>query len=192
MLGSRDSEVAMIIKDEEFETHKMNNVDYESGKFSGSLRRLLMGEHLGIFKVNANGNSNNNNSDSSSPNESFNEVTVQIDKVDDPVSDEFWNHIWNATARNNTEIYEEVFPVLPSDEVRMLSQIPDYMAKDKLHRTDPSLARLKLEQIDGHLVNLPLHFLIDETVLSNNYNAHDHLIPQIVYTWFGFFVAVVT
>ncbi|XP_017491501.1 PREDICTED: phospholipase D1-like, partial [Rhagoletis zephyria] len=50
MLGSRDSEVAVIIEDEEFDTsYLMNGKPYRSGRFAGSLRRMLMREHLGIY-----------------------------------------------------------------------------------------------------------------------------------------------
>lgn len=53
LLGSRDSEIAVVISDEEFDTNGvMNGERYDSGKFSGSLRRTLMREHLGLMTSN--------------------------------------------------------------------------------------------------------------------------------------------
>lgn len=47
MLGSRDSEIAVIIRDEEYVDGVMNGSSYKSGVFAGGLRRLLFREHLG-------------------------------------------------------------------------------------------------------------------------------------------------
>lgn len=47
MLGTRDSEIAVIIRDEEFEAGHMDGKCYKSGLFAGRLRRLLFKEHLG-------------------------------------------------------------------------------------------------------------------------------------------------
>lgn len=47
MLGTRDSEMAVIIRDEEYYDGKMNGESYKAGVFAGGLRRQLFGEHLG-------------------------------------------------------------------------------------------------------------------------------------------------
>lgn len=170
MLGNRDSEVAVYLEDEEFEGHIMNGKPYKSGRFAGSLRRMLMREHLGIYKK------------STSPDLSQTmQERLKLDAVNDPVSDHFWNDVWNATARTNTAIYEQVFHVIPTDEIKSVSQISEYINKAKLYKVDIAKAQERLKSIQGHLVNLPLEFLIKELV-PVNYSAQDHFIPQIIWT----------
>lgn len=163
LLGMRDSEVCVIIEDEEFERHTMNGQTYRAGKFSGSLRRLLMAEHLGLYK------------------HGHGQLTADISLVEDPISDYFWHNVWNRAAAENTRIFEEVFAVIPSDEIRTLANIGPYMDMPKLGKIDPEKAKLRLETIQGHLVQLPLDFLVDESDRSAG-NAQDHIIPQVVWT----------
>lgn len=49
MLGTRDSEVAVIIRDVKFENGMMNKEFYPSGLFAGRLRKFLFQEHLGCL-----------------------------------------------------------------------------------------------------------------------------------------------
>ena len=171
MLGFRDSEVAVIIEDEEFEIRPMNNKPYKSGKFAGSLRRMLMREHLGIYKK--------------SPELTpliQDKLKLNLDSVNDPVSEHFWNNIWNETARSNTMIYEQVFPVIPTNEIKSFAQIPEYINKAKLCKVDKCKAEERLTTIKGHLVYLPLEFLIKETTPIFNYSPQDHFIPQVIWT----------
>ena len=47
MLGNRDSEVAIIVRDTEFVKSRMNGKEYLAGKFAFEMRQRLMREHLG-------------------------------------------------------------------------------------------------------------------------------------------------
>ncbi|OTF74092.1 phospholipase D1-like protein [Euroglyphus maynei] len=162
MLGNRDSEVCVIIEDQEYDFYFMDQKPYKSGKFSGSLRRMLMREHLGIYKQNKE------------------DMLKMTDLVNDPISDHFWNEIWNARAKENTEIYEKVFPVMPTDDVRKLSDINTYLGREKLYKTDETKAEEMLSLVKGHLVMLPLQFLAEEIQII--YSAQDRFIPQIIWT----------
>lgn len=51
MIGKRDSEIAAIITDNEFEDGRMNGKKYPSGVFAGRLRKYLFKEHLGMYLV---------------------------------------------------------------------------------------------------------------------------------------------
>ncbi|KAL3228899.1 Phospholipase D1 [Nakaseomyces bracarensis] len=46
-LGSRDSEVAMVVRDTDLVKSSMNNKEYYAGRFAWELRQRLMREHLG-------------------------------------------------------------------------------------------------------------------------------------------------
>lgn len=51
MIGKRDSEIAAIIMDEEYEDGRMNGKKYPSGIFAGRLRKYLFKEHLGRLSI---------------------------------------------------------------------------------------------------------------------------------------------
>jgi len=157
MLGQRDSEVAVVISDEEFESSIMNGQPYDSGKFCGSLRRMLMREHLGLFK-------------------SKSDIDIR-----DPICDKFYKDVWIATAAKNSSIYEKVFAVVPTDEVRSFSQLKEYLSKPKLANTDENEAKKCLDKIRGHLVLTPLFFLCDED-LTPSWGTQEKLMPETVWT----------
>uniref|UniRef100_A0A452YXX4 Phospholipase n=1 Tax=Aegilops tauschii subsp. strangulata TaxID=200361 RepID=A0A452YXX4_AEGTS len=50
LLGSRDSEIAVVIEDKEVVNSKMDGRHWEAGKFSLSLRLSLWAEHLGLHR----------------------------------------------------------------------------------------------------------------------------------------------
>ncbi len=83
MLGYRDSEIDVIIEDQERIAGKMNGKPHKVGEFSHSLRCRLIKEHLGILKG----------------------LNVDID-VSDPISQHFLKNL-TKTATRNTRIYED-------------------------------------------------------------------------------------
>lgn len=52
MVGKRDSEIAVVITDEEYEEGRINGEVFPSGVFAGQLRRFLFKEHLGLIEPN--------------------------------------------------------------------------------------------------------------------------------------------
>ena len=56
--------------------------------------------------------------------------------VDDPCSDEFYEH-FRRIARNNALIYEEVFNTLPTNRIRLFTDVEDYTKRPKLKENDP-------------------------------------------------------
>ncbi|XP_011308868.1 phospholipase D2 [Fopius arisanus] len=140
MIASRDSEIAVIIHDEEFTEGRMNQCSYPCGRFAGSLRKQLFKEHLGIMWA------------------------KERASVDDPIRHSFWSGLWKARSLNNTEIYEEVFHCIPSDQATNFSTLRAYQNEPGLCQADPAAAREMLMGVKGHLVDLPLRFLAEETL----------------------------
>ncbi|XP_017794602.1 PREDICTED: phospholipase D2 [Habropoda laboriosa] len=138
MIATRDSEIAVIIHDREFEDGRMNDIPFPCGKFAGSLRKQLISEHLGLFKTNE-----------------------DID-VTDMIRRSFYRDVWCARSNRNTEIYEKVFHCIPTDKVVNFSMLRQYQDEEPLCLTDPLLAQEMVEQIKGHLVTMPLKFLCNE------------------------------
>lgn len=158
LLGSRDSEIGVVIEDKEFINSSMSGKPWNAGKFALSLRLSLWCEHLGLR---------------------CDEVT----RICDPVVDATYKDIWMATAKTNTMIYQDVFSCVPSDLIHSRAafrQSTSYW-KEKLGHTtiDLGIAPEKLEayqngnpkdtdpmerlkSVRGHLVSYPLDFMCHE------------------------------
>jgi hypothetical protein len=91
MMGDRDSEIALVIQDMQFEDGHMNERPYKRGVSAGALRMQLFREHLGL---------------------SDDDVSVA-----DPTSERTWQRIRNV-SQNNTKIFESVFDCAPSNKMR--------------------------------------------------------------------------
>ncbi|XP_039838739.1 phospholipase D zeta 1-like isoform X2 [Panicum virgatum] len=74
LLGSRDSEVAVVVEDKEVVNSKMDGRPWEAGKFSLSLRLSLWAEHLGLRPG-------------------------EVSHIMDPIDDSTFKNIWMATAK---------------------------------------------------------------------------------------------
>ncbi|XP_072974720.1 phospholipase D zeta 1 isoform X1 [Typha angustifolia] len=90
LLGSRDSEIGVLIEDKEFVSSRMNGRPWKAGRFSLSLRLSLWSEHLGLRQG-------------------------EISQIIDPVDNTTYKDIWMATAKTNTMIYQDVFSCIPND-----------------------------------------------------------------------------
>ncbi|KAK8961233.1 Phospholipase D p1 [Platanthera guangdongensis] len=90
LLGSRDSEIGVVIEDKEFVNSSMSGKLWNAGKFSLSLRLSLWSEHLGLH-------------------------SDEVAQIRDPVVDATYRDIWMATAKTNTMIYQDVFSCVPND-----------------------------------------------------------------------------
>ncbi|KAH9605692.1 hypothetical protein KSS87_017137 [Heliosperma pusillum] len=74
LLGSRDSEIGVLIEDKEVITSRMGGKPWKAGKFTLSLRLSLWAEHLGLRPG-------------------------EIPLIYDPVADTTYKDIWMATAK---------------------------------------------------------------------------------------------
>ncbi len=113
MLGKRDSEVAVLIKDEEFVDNSFGNIKVKSGKYAFTLRQKIFKLHLGIY---------------------FNNPK-QIN-VNDCVSDEFY-HMFKSVSKQNTMLYDEVFRCLPSNNILTFNDLKSYPKLPCLNKTNP-------------------------------------------------------
>jgi len=126
MIGKRDSEIAAILKDEHFEESRMNGKKYRSGVFAGRLRKYLFKEHLGLLDPDAERQS--------------------ID-ITDPVVDQFWHGTWRRISNRNTEIYDEVFKCIPTNNIRTFANLRKYQEDPPLCKSDPEIATKRITNI---------------------------------------------
>ena len=163
MLGDRDSEFAVIINEkQELENKKtgkkyiMNGIsNYNATNFAVEFRKALMAEHLGIS---------------------------QDDPIlDDPVSNQLYSLFINR-ARNNTEIYHDLFACYPDDSFvsfKSLKQAQETKKSEKAEDLLDKYNKMK-EKIVGHIVEFPLLFLKDENLGTSL--SKEFFIPEINFT----------
>ncbi|KAI5572374.1 hypothetical protein BDE02_10G007900 [Populus trichocarpa] len=176
LLGSRDSEIGVLIEDKEFVDSLMGGKPWKAGKFALSLRLSLWSEHLGLH-------------------------AKEIHKVIDPVIESTYKDRWMSTAKTNTMIYQDVFSCVPSDLIHTRAALRQSTAfwKDRLGHTtiDLGIAPQKLESyqngdikntdplerlksVRGHLVSFPLDFMCKED-LRPVFNESEYYASQVFY-----------
>ncbi|CAG9562934.1 unnamed protein product [Danaus chrysippus] len=162
MIGTRDSEIAVLLQDEQFEDGTMGGKPFPSGKLVGGLRKKLFREHLGLLDID------------------LERIGLNIE---DPCSEEFYKGVWQARSRLNTEIYEEVFHTLPSDSVHTFAELKKYQEEnsESLWHRDPALANRKIDLIQGYLVDFPLNFLCNEVLTPKN-TTMEGMLPTSLWT----------
>jgi phospholipase D1/2 len=183
-LGTHDSEIAVVIEDQDPIKTTMNGRPFTASKFATTLRGQLYRKHLGLLP--------DQQPDSFTPNWTpINRDPQQYDwdspadrLVADPMSTGFWD-LWTHTARTNTEVFNKVFHPVPTDLVRNWDQykaffsrhfiIPGVEKSDEEKRGrvkyghvvreefPGGVAEVKewLGRVRGSLVEMPLEFLID-------------------------------
>ncbi|XP_051544488.1 phospholipase D2-like isoform X2 [Myxocyprinus asiaticus] len=156
MLGSRDSELAVLVEDEERVPSVMNGEEYQAGPLALALRKECFSVLLGA---------------KSDPALS----------IDDPVSDHFFINVWNKIAQSNAAIYEKVFRCLPLDSIHSLRELMEHVNTENLSLTDPEKASQELQAIRGILVHFPLHFLCEENLLPS-LKSKEGMVPTEVWT----------
>ncbi|KAL8490601.1 hypothetical protein ACS0TY_022561 [Phlomoides rotata] len=175
LLGSRDSEIGVLIEDKEFVDSWIGGKPWKAGKFASSLRLSLWSEHIGL-------------------------EAGEVNQIRDPVIDSTYKDIWMATAKTNTMIYQDVFSCIPNDLIHTRISLRQCMnlwrvklghtttdlgiAPDKLEGfqdgdvtgTDP-MERLK--SVKGHLVSFPLDFLCKEDLRPVFNESEFYASPQV-------------
>jgi phospholipase D1/2 len=166
--GDGDSEIALVVEDDDMINSSMNGVPYPVGRFAATLRRQLYKEHLGLIPP--------QDCDSRRPTVT-NEMrpapfppsdmtdTEEDRLVADPLIQET-DQLWKETARRNREIFTEIFQILPTNLVQNASAYDLFIPKGKVGHVVKGipLSRVKdrLSLVRGSLVECPLEFLIEE------------------------------
>ncbi|KAK5085223.1 hypothetical protein LTR05_004503 [Lithohypha guttulata] len=190
MLGTHDSEIALIINDPAPIQTTMAGRPWQASRFATSLRRQLFRKHLGLLRP----------QDMQRPDDNFLPVGVpnvydwgspEDHIVSDPLSDAFQS-LWNSRARQNTVAFRKAFRAVPDDEVNSWNEYKEFYeyyfapsdaqagAKDPKKKQAPrveyghvvrsdfpgGVRELKelLSTIKGTLVEMPLCFLQNEDI----------------------------
>ena len=156
MLGTRDSEYAVLIKESKKLKTKMDEKDYDAANFAHSFRVNLFAEHLGL-----------------SPKDPV---------LSDPLSDEFLKLV-QKTAHNNTLMYRKLWGCYPDDQYLSFKDLREHKtatSKEDLDQLRNNYAKEKGEII-GHAVEFPLEFLKNEN-LGIKFFSVENIVPEKNFT----------
>ena len=151
MTGDRDSEFAVIYKENTVLPSIMDGKPYKASGFAKSLRVSIWQEHFGI-----------ENSD--------------IGILNDPLSDDLYK-LMNQRAETNSSIYFDLFKCYPDDAFKTFRDIPKIPEKtgEELEKFIEEYNEKK-KGIVGHAVKFPLYFLKDE-ILERSFYSAEMLVP---------------
>jgi len=102
-------------------------------------------------------------------------LNFQDEEVEDPL-DPALNERMDAIAKINTRVFREVFACYPDDEVTKLQEVKEFKETRNLDRYDELAG-----QIQGNIVEFPLHFLVDDDLTFKMTNK-EYLVPNINFT----------
>ncbi|KAI0521317.1 phospholipase [Xylaria bambusicola] len=183
-LGTHDSEIAVVIEDQDFVESRMDGRAFRASRFATSLRRQLFRKHLGWLRDERWDQPTRNWTPVNRDAQDYDWGSEADRAVEDPLSDRFWRS-WTDTARTNTEVFSKVFHNVPNDHVRTWADYDEFFSRHfiipgselseekKRGRVDyghvvrsefgGGAAEVKewLSRVRGTLVEMPLDFLID-------------------------------
>lgn len=129
MLGNRDSEIAAVVRDQDYIDSTMNGVPYKVSRFAHTLRMNLMTEHLGLSTSHDHGTGSAGFGQGNAP-------ITELDFVD-PVHPAFFEDIWKYYAESNTKIFRDMFKCIPDNTVTDWSQYKKFNAQSNVE--DPRI-----------------------------------------------------
>ncbi|KAF2867628.1 hypothetical protein BDV95DRAFT_610540 [Massariosphaeria phaeospora] len=194
-LGDHDSEIAIIVQDQDLVDSEMDGRPYRASRFATSLRREIFRKHLGLLKPQQMDRPDSNFEPIGSPNY-YDWGSEEDRQVADPLSDQFQS-MWNWRAKANTEAFTKVFQPVPSDAVRNWKQYDEYYSRlfaeqgDKNNKTpakykvghvvtenfsqgEQGVREVKeiLSTVKGTLVEMPLLFLKEEDIAQEGFGLN--------------------
>ena len=156
MLGTRDSEFAVIMEEENNIETIMDNKDYMASNYAVSLRKALMSEHFNI--------------------------DINDKLLDDPLNDILWK-LMKVKAKNNTDVYNHIFDCFPHDKFNNFSKLKErnlFKTKEEIEELKNKY-KDNISKIDGHIVEYPYKFLKDEE-LNIDFFSKENFVPERNFT----------
>lgn len=186
--GHHDSELSIVMEDTDLIDSVMDGQPFKAGKHAATLRRYLWREHMGLLPpqdLDAKDDINAQPPGDGSPNNYW-DKDDSYKFVEDPLSEDVWK-LWTESATKNTEIFRHIFHADPDDHVKTFEDYNTFLPPKGVkagHVFDrflpPEDVRSKLEQIQGHLVWMPLDFLKDANMAETGLQVNQF--TESVYT----------
>ncbi|PYH48896.1 putative phospholipase PldA [Aspergillus saccharolyticus JOP 1030-1] len=183
--GYHDSELAIVVEDQDFIDSVMDGQPYKAARLAATLRRQLWREHLGLLPAQEYDASHHPNAQP--PYTCMNQILEgpENDFVTDPMNDALWE-MWTHQATVNTDMYRLLFRADPDDNIHTFEDYDKFCPKGNKqgHLFDPyhpiKEIREKLDKIKGHFVWMPLDFLKDANMAEPGFQVNQ--ITESIYT----------
>ncbi len=158
LMGSRDSEVGLVVEDESFIA--LSGSERVAGKAVSSLRLQLWSEHMALTEEEAS-------------------------SLLDPLNQEAYDRLVKAPAARNTQIYRELFHCVPDDSVQSWREYALFTENPRVALMDDSRwdgidGMHNLSLVKGNLVAFPVNFLMQEQLAAHVLTA-EYLLPTEIY-----------
>jgi phospholipase D1/2 len=206
-LGYHDSEIAMIIEDnQEFDSY-MAGRPWKATVYASTLRRQIFRKHLGLLQPQDYQREDANSTPVGQPNH-YDWNSPSDHAVADPLSPAF-DSLWKTTAATNTAAFAKIFHPVPDDQVRNWKQYDEYYSRffqpddakkqgkdtekpsswkwghvvaESFSPGEQGLREVKelLSTIKGNLVEMPLLFLKEEDIAKEGLGLNSF--TETVYT----------
>jgi phospholipase D1/2 len=163
MLGTRDSEVCIVVEDECQVEATLNGKSVTVGKKVKELRIRLLQEHLGLLHLHT--------------------TDARVRALEDPTSEHVFVEVLRKQASRNTQIYRELFHCVPDDCVDTWEEYRRFTETPRTHVFNDELGINSLEMltaIQGNIVLFPMQFLKNED-LAASVLTPEFLLPIEVY-----------
>jgi phospholipase D1/2 len=152
MIGSRDSEFAVIIEEDKRIKSIMDGKEYVASNYALTLRKHLMAEHLGL--------------------KDDDEI------LNDPLAPELWGNLISK-AQINSQIYRDIFDCYPDNKFNNFGKLKKrkkFKSKEDFEQLKKDYES-KIIGISGHIVEYPIDFLKDEE-LDIDFFSKENLVPE--------------
>ena len=162
MLGIRDSEICLVIEDSDKIDSMLDGFPFKASKKVFELRLKLFREHFGCWNI-----------------------PVEDSKVEilrDFVAEKSWNYIRDV-ATSNSQIYREVFRVIPDDQVKTWEEYKKFVepARNNHVGVDEAISIVeRLSSVEGSVVLFPIDFMKGEDLVASLLTP-EFLLPIEVY-----------
>ncbi|MBW0471417.1 hypothetical protein O181_011132 [Austropuccinia psidii MF-1] len=192
MMGDRDSEIALVVEDQDVIDSQMAGQYWQAARFAATLRRRLYKQHLGLLSPQSSLLQPNEPTRSMLPVNvpQEDETGTEEDRlVMDPMGREL-EDLWVERARVNTECFNKVFRCVPAANILSWEDYKEYVPSGpnapKVGHVAPTAGSLievkrELSRIKGNLVEMPLDFLEKEEKLAEE-SASVNPITMDIYT----------
>ncbi|TGJ78196.1 hypothetical protein E0Z10_g10568 [Xylaria hypoxylon] len=151
-LGTHDSEIAVVIEDQDVVDSEMDGRPFRASRFATSLRRQLWRKHLGWLPDEPCDRPNRNWTPITRDPQDYDWGSDADRAVEDPLSDRFWRS-WTETARTNTEVFSKVFHNVPNDNVRTWEEYDNFFSRHFIIPGAEIKEEDKKDRVDyGHVV----------------------------------------
>jgi len=190
MCGDRDSEIALYVEDTETVDIMMNGRPYKASRIAHDLRTRIFTEHLGLMPETTQRLLCRlpPHQKPAEPRDSDPYMIKIRELVSDPLSPQFFN-LWAGTANRNTVIYRNMFRSVPDDTVTTWDDYHKFVVDKKKvlpgHVVNTSMDRRMIQEelykLQGHLVEFPTAFLLNEKLKAAKWSA-ESVMPEEVFT----------